>query len=253
VSLSTAATQSVTVHYATANGTALSGSDYVAKSGNLTFAAGVTSKTVNVSIKGDLADETDEAFTVNLSNPSHAQIGDGSGTGTILDDDPKAPTITGFGSAAAVQGGQVTIKGTHLTGVTQVTFAKAGGGTVDAAVFTVTSDTRITATVPALATTGRVSVTNPAGSATSPVDLLIKPKIVSFTPPSGPVGTVVTISGSGFTGATHVQFRGLDAVIFTVDSDTQITVTVPRKAKTGKIAVITAGGKATSATSFTVL
>ncbi len=253
VSLSRASSQTVTVHYATANGTAVSGSDYVAKSGSLTFAAGVTSKPVSVSIKGDLVDESDETFAVNLSQPVNAQIGDGSGTGTILDDDPKVPVITGFGSTSAVQGGTVVIKGTHLTGVTKVTFAKAGGGTVDAVTFTVASDTKITATVPPLATTGRVSVTNGAGSATSPADLLIKPVVLSFSPGSGPVGTVVTITGTGFTGATQVTFRGLAAPVFTVDSDTQITVTVPSKARTGKIAVITPGGKGTSATSFTVL
>jgi uncharacterized protein (TIGR03437 family) len=62
----------------------------------------------------------------------------------------------------------------------------------------------------------------------------------------------VTITGTAFTGATQVQFRGINAPIFTVVSDTTITVTVPTGAKTGTIAVTTAGGKATSKTNFTV-
>jgi hypothetical protein len=225
----------------------------VKKSGSLTFGAGVTSQPVSVSIKGDLIDESDEAFTVNLSNPVNATIADGSGTGMILDDDPKTPVITGFGSASTIQGASIAIKGSHLTGATKASFAKAGGGTVDAVTFVVVSDTKITATVPALATTGRVSVTNSAGTGTSPVDLLIRPTIASFSPPSGPVGTVVTITGTAFTGATQVQFRGIGAPAYTVDSDTQITVTVPQGARTGRITVLTAGGKATSSTNFTVI
>ncbi|MFX8327835.1 Calx-beta domain-containing protein, partial [Acinetobacter baumannii] len=55
VTLSSASVQTVTVDYATVNGTALSGSDFVAASGTLTFAAGETSKTVSVTINGDTA------------------------------------------------------------------------------------------------------------------------------------------------------------------------------------------------------
>ena len=66
-------------------------------------------------------------------------------------------------------------------------------------------------------------------------------------------GTAVVITGTSLTGATSVSFGGVKAITFTVDSDTQITATVPTGAKTGKIQVKTAGGSATSATSFTVL
>ena len=66
VTLSKAATAPVTVQYATSNGTATAGQDYVAASGTITFAAGETSKTVNVVVNGDATSESDETFTVTL-------------------------------------------------------------------------------------------------------------------------------------------------------------------------------------------
>jgi hypothetical protein len=77
------------------------------------------------------------------------------------------------------------------------------------------------------------------------------PTIASFTPMSGPVGTVVTITGSNFVGASAVTFN-LTAASYTVVSDSQIQATVPAGASTGRIRVITAGGTATSGSDFTV-
>ena len=88
VYLTEASTSTVTVHYATADGTALAGQDYVAQSGTLTFAAGVTQQTIRVAIIGDTAVESDESFTVTLSNASEgASILDGTATGVIRNDD----------------------------------------------------------------------------------------------------------------------------------------------------------------------
>lgn len=70
----------------------------------------------------------------------------------------------------------------------------------------------------------------------------VLPAITSFTPTIGPVGRKVTITGSGFIGATKVTFGGVKAISFTVSSGTQITATVPTGAKTGNIAVTTPGG-----------
>jgi hypothetical protein len=77
------------------------------------------------------------------------------------------------------------------------------------------------------------------------------PTITSFAPTSGPVGTLVTITGSAFTGATSVTFNGA-AAAYAVNSDAQITATVPSGATSGPIAVTTAGGTATSSSSFDV-
>lgn len=70
VTLDEAATDTVTVDYATSDGTADAGDDYTAKSGTLSFSAGTTSKTISVSIADDIENETDETFTVRLSNAS---------------------------------------------------------------------------------------------------------------------------------------------------------------------------------------
>ena len=91
VTLSAASTIPVTVDYATANGTATAGSDYVATSGMLTFDPGVTTRTITVTVNSDITVEPNETFFVNLSNPTNATLAKGQGTGTILNDD-SAPT-----------------------------------------------------------------------------------------------------------------------------------------------------------------
>ena len=78
----------VTVDYATSNGTATAGEDYVAQSGDLTFAAGETAKTVEVEVLDDLHDEGTETMTLTLSNPSGARIADATATGSIENIDP---------------------------------------------------------------------------------------------------------------------------------------------------------------------
>lgn len=78
------------------------------------------------------------------------------------------------------------------------------------------------------------------------------PSITGFVPISGPVGTIVVISGFNFTAATDISFHGTSAITFNVDSALQITATVPFGATTGTISVTTAIGTGTSAQSFTV-
>jgi hypothetical protein len=89
VSLSDTANERVTVNYATADGTAQAGKDYVATSETLTFDPGQTSKTIAVLVTGDRVPEPDETFFVNLSNPTNGTIADGQSVGTIVDDEPR--------------------------------------------------------------------------------------------------------------------------------------------------------------------
>ena len=87
VRLSAPSGRSVSVKWATANGTATSGSDYAAASGTLSFAAGVTEKTVRVRVIGDRVVEPDEYFLVSLNTPVNLTIADGQAVGTIVNND----------------------------------------------------------------------------------------------------------------------------------------------------------------------
>jgi PKD repeat protein len=88
VTLTNASDRLITVSYATADGSATTaGNDYLAASGTLTFAPGQTSRTVNVTVRGDTTFEPDETFFLRLSNPSNVVLGDTEGVGTIVGDD----------------------------------------------------------------------------------------------------------------------------------------------------------------------
>jgi hypothetical protein len=97
-----------------------------------------------------------------------------------------------------------------------------------------------------------VTVTTPGGTLTSNKRFRVTPQIISFKPTSGTVGTAVQITGVSLTQTTKVTFGGVRATSFTVNSDTQVTATVPTGAKTGHIAITTAGGTVTSSGVFTV-
>ena len=93
VALSAPASQPVSFTYATANGTATAGSDYVATSGGpVTFAVGEVEKPVVVLVNGDTVDETQETFFLDISNVTNATVGSSRGNGFINDDD--GPTIS---------------------------------------------------------------------------------------------------------------------------------------------------------------
>ncbi len=88
VTLSAATSKAVSVKYAAKDATAtLGGKDFKSSLGTLTFSAGQTSMTVVVKVFGDVIVESDEFFTLELSKPVNAAITDGTGTGTILNDD----------------------------------------------------------------------------------------------------------------------------------------------------------------------
>jgi uncharacterized repeat protein (TIGR03803 family) len=158
-----------------------------------------------------------------------------------------APQVTTFNPASGTVGTSLMVTGVSFTQATKVTI----GG--KAASFTVNSDTQVTAIVPAGARTGqKIIVTTPGGTASSAGTFAVVPKIASFSPTSGPVGTSVVITGNSFTGTTKITFGGIAATSLQVISDTQVDALVPTGAVTGKIQVTTAGGTATSSASFTV-
>lgn len=133
-----------------------------------------------------------------------------------------------------------------VTGNTTVSF----NGT--AAKPTVVSSTYMTTPVPNGATTGPVTVTTSSVRLISNKIFRVTPQILSFNPTSGPVGTSVTITGVSLTQTQKVTFGGVAATSFTVNSDKQVTATVPTGAMTGHIAITTAGGTAVSSGIFTV-
>lgn len=192
--------------------------------------------------------------TITTSVPCGATTGnitvtnaDGNATTAFTVSAAGVPTVTSFtptGGTAGVT--SVAITGTNLCGATSVRFNATSQTTL-----TVNSPTQVTATVPAGATTGKVSVTTPLGTGTSTADFVIGlPTITSFSPTIGLAGTTVTITGTNLIGVNAVKFNGLSAT-FTVVSSTSISTTVPTGATTGPISVSNVNGTATGAT-FTV-
>jgi uncharacterized repeat protein (TIGR03803 family) len=166
--------------------------------------------------------------------------------GTIYSLDAALPPYAALVTSASKVGKSIGILGQGFTGALLVSF----NGTP--AQFTVVSDTYLTAVVPDGATTGQVSVQMPTGDLPSKQIFRVMPTIKSFSPSSGAVGTPVIITGVSLTQTSRVTFGGIAATSFTVDNDKQVTATVPAGAKSGKIAIATAGGTATSSGTFTV-
>jgi len=147
---------------------------------------------------------------------------------------------------SAQVGKTVEILGQGFTGTTKVLFNGVS------APFTNVSNTYMTATVPAGALTGPVTVTTFTNTMKSNRAFLVTPQITSFTPANGIVGSSVTINGISLAQATTVTIGG-KAASFTVSSDIKVTAAVPVGAKNGKITITTPGGIATSPATFLVV
>ncbi|HWB91447.1 MAG TPA: family 16 glycosylhydrolase [Puia sp.] len=106
IDLSAAATQAVSVNYATADGTARAGADYTATSGTITIAAGQTEVYVDVPVLGDSLRQANQTFYFQISNPVNSVLGASRGTGTIVNTDlPYLPTdTTGYSTPASYPG-----------------------------------------------------------------------------------------------------------------------------------------------------
>ncbi len=161
VTLSPAGSQTVTVDYATANGTATAGSDYTSTSNTLTFPADTISRTITVPVIGDTTLEPNEAFTVTLSGATNATIARAQGTGTITNDDATAPTLS----------------------IDDVTVAEGSSGTTNA-VFTVTLSAASSQTV-------TVNYATANGTATAGSDYTAGSGTLTF--PAGTVSQTRTV------------------------------------------------------------
>jgi uncharacterized protein YjiK len=158
VTLSSASAETVTVDYATADGTAKSPGDYNAiPVTTLIFLPGTTTQTITAVINGDLLDEVDESFVVNLSNPGNATISDNQGQGTIIDDDA-APSLT-IGDVTADEGAgtmSFTVSLSAMSGRdVSVDYATADGSASALDDYTAVSSTLA---IPASSASGTISV-----------------------------------------------------------------------------------------------
>lgn len=226
----------------------------------LTFTAGSTAATatftstaldVTTVVQGGLLNGTTAPMTctANAGNPPI-------GTIAIVAPTP-APTITSFTPTSGLPAGgtKVTVTGTNLCNASAVDF---GTTTVSSSKFSVsTGCSTLTVTSPPTSTPGPVtlSVTTPGGVATSSTqfDYLAAPTITSFTPTSGPTGTVVAITGTGFTGASAVEFGSVPASKVVVSGDTSIAATAPAQSTADQavaLKVTAAGGSVTSSATF---
>ncbi len=168
------------------------------------------------------------------------------GCGVVYSLNIAAKAFASLQTTSGKEGAKINILGQGFASSSVVKFDG-----IEATTVTRSGTTFLTATVPAAALTGPVTVTTGKTTLTSAQTFKVTPTFTSFSPPSGPVGTLVTVNGTGLTQTTKVTVDGKSAA-FTVVSDIEITATVPTTATTGKIAVTTKGGSATSATSFTV-
>ena len=139
VSLDRAALKPLTVDYATRDGSAAAGEDYTAASGALTFTLGQRTKTVSVAVLDDVKNEGEETFTLELSNVAGGRIEDGTGIGTIENDDPlQRAWLARFGRTVGGQALDAIAGRLDGAGGTQVTVGGQalildGGASPDAA------------------------------------------------------------------------------------------------------------------------
>ena len=162
----------------------------------------------------------------------------------------RAPTVASFTPASGPVGATVTVTGTNLTGATAVTFDGIGAS------FTVTSETQITATVPAAARSGKIAVTTPGGTALCPTGFEVEPLLSTLSPTAGRRGAIVTITGTGFCasrGTSFVRFGSVKCGTYVSWTSTRIRCKVPAKAVFGRLSVmVTTAGGTSNAKTFTV-
>ena len=150
------------------------------------------------------------------------------------------PRITGFSPSNGAAGTLVTLSGSGLSSVTQVTF-----GGIPASPASVTA-TQVTVKVPFGAGTGPVKVSGSFGSDESQTLYYAPPQLTAITPALVKVGDLLTVSGTNLLGASAVLFgtNRLPAKVFMVVDNRRITAQVPEGASSGWVWVVTPGGEA---------
>ena len=156
------------------------------------------------------------------------------------------PVIKGFSPITGRAGTNVLLTGTNFVGTTAVRF-----GGVNATVINVLSNGAVLVSVPASALTGVIRLDAPAGFFQTTSNFVVQPTIFGFSPPSGPVGTSVMVTGANFImGSSTVKFNGVTAAAPSGVTFGQLTAIVPAGATTGPISVTTTDGASTSASNF---
>ena len=203
VVLSAASGKQVTVAYADAGtGTATSGTDYTAiAAGTLTFAAGTTARTIDVTVTGDALDEVDETVAVTLSTPVNATLAAAAtGTGTVTDDEA-LPTValvlspatideSGTGNATTVT---ATLSGASSEAVT-VTVSAAPGTNAVSGDYTLSTATTLTIAAGSTASSGTVTVTAVDNSGDEPnIQVTVSATAAGGNGVTDPDGVTLTI------------------------------------------------------------
>ena len=225
VTLTAPNAQTVTVGYATANGTATSGTDYTATSGTLTFSPGTTTRSINVTALGDLLDEANETFVVNLSNPVNAAIATAQGTGTIVDDD--SPPSISIGDVSVTEGNTAT-----RTASLNVTLSAASGRTVT------------------------VNYATANGTATAGSDYLARTGTLTFAPGVTSQPVVVTVNGDALSEANETVLVALSGATNASISDSQGVLSITNDDAVPSITIgdasITEGNSGTKTVTLTL-
>lgn len=155
-----------------------------------------------------------------------------------------APTITSFTPTSADGGSSITINGFGFINVTSVVIGTYGAS------YTVNSSTKITVTVPPSTSSGSVTVTTWAGTATlAGFNFIPAPTISTYYPKLTGAGGSVLITGQNFTNVSAVRFGGVAATSFVVNSPTSITAIVPATTS-GTVTVTTSPGGTATANGF---
>lgn len=191
-------------------------------------------------------------FTSTSGAPINVVTSHGSGASTALYSYVDQPTVISFTPTSGFSGQTVTITGAGFINSAANTVVTFGGTAATNVV--INSTHSITATLGAGATGSvSVTVTGHGTAATLAGFTYIAASISGFTPATGYTGSLVTITGTGFTGTTGaagVKFGTANAQSYTVMSDTQI-IAVVGNGVTGKVSVTSPSGTIQSATNFT--